>query len=129
MMDVLLDTCAFLWIITDSGELSKNAREIFSDTDNVIYLSAVSEWEICVKFKLKKLSLPKNPDIFIPKQRQAHEILSLDLGEEASLTLLKLPELHKDSFDRMLICQAIAHRLTILTPDENIRQYPVRTIW
>jgi PIN domain nuclease of toxin-antitoxin system len=129
MMDVLLDTCSFLWIITDAEELSQHAREIFSDSDNTIYLSAVSEWEIAVKYKLKKLTLPKSPATFLPQQRMAHGINPLDLDEEAALTLLKLPELHKDPFDRMLICQAISHGLTILTPDENIRQYPVKTIW
>jgi len=129
MMDVLLDTCSFLWIITEAEELSLKSREIFSDSDNTIYLSAVSEWEIAVKYKLKKLPLPKNPALWIPTQRIAHSINSLDLDEDSALTLLKLPKLHKDPFDRMLVCQAITHGLIILTPDENIRQYPVRSIW
>ena len=68
-------------------------------------------------------------DQFIPQQRERHGIDSLSLEENATGHLPKLPALHKDPFDRMLICQAIQHELTILTPDPLITQYPVRTAW
>jgi PIN domain nuclease of toxin-antitoxin system len=65
----------------------------------------------------------------IPAQRKGHGLASLALEEEATLHLARLPEMHKDPFDRMLICQAIVQGLVILTPDELIMQYPIRRIW
>lgn len=82
-----------------------------------------------VKHALGRLPLPDAPDRFVPAMRIGHAITPLPLEEEAALHLAKLPELHKDPFDRMLVCQALVHGLILLTPDEMIRQYPVRTIW
>ena len=63
------------------------------------------------------------------RQREDHMLASLPLLEAHVLTLFKLPGIHHDPFDRMLVCQAVAESLTILTPDEAISQYPVRTVW
>lgn len=128
-MKLLLDTCTFLWIITDDAELSLSARALFVDPANDVYLSAVSVWEVSVKFTLGKLPLPQLPERFIPDQRERHGIAPLALEERAALYLHRLPSLHKDPFDRMLICQAIQHELTLLTPDPLITQYAVRTLW
>ncbi|MFH1538766.1 MAG: type II toxin-antitoxin system VapC family toxin [bacterium] len=128
-MKVLLDTCTFLWILTGDRKLSKTARELHLDSENEIYLSAVSTWEIAVKHALGRLSLPGPPERFIPARREAHGIESLPLDEESTLYLRRVPELHADPFDRMLVCQSIVHGMTILTPDELISQYPVRTDW
>ena len=128
-MRVLLDTATFLWAANDAPEFSAKAREIFADPENEIYLSSVSAWEIAVKYALGKLSLPEPPGRFVPRQRKQHGVDSLRLDEEAALHLSRLPLLHKDPFDRMLVCQAVVHHLAILTPDELIHQYPVRTIW
>jgi len=73
--------------------------------------------------------LPELPSRFIPSQREKHFIDALPLEEEATLYWPALPEYHKDPFDRMLVCQAIVHGLAILTPDDLITQYPVRSIW
>ena len=128
-MRILLDTCTFLWIILDDPHLSDNARDLFRDPSNAVFLSSVSTWEIALKHSLGRLPLPDPPDRFIPAQRISHGISSLALDEDATLQLPRLPSLHKDPFDRMLICQAITGSLAILTPDESILQYPVRTIW
>ena len=128
-MRILLDTATFLWAVNDAPEFSEGAREIFADPENDIYLSAVSAWEIAVKSALGKLPLPEPPGRFVPTQRKQHGIDPLQLDEEAALHLSRLPLLHKDPFDRMLVCQAIVNHLVILTPDELIHQYPVRTIW
>jgi len=126
---ILLDTVTFLWAVSDAPELSDNAREAFMDPDNEVYLSSVSAWEIAIKHSLGKLPLPEPPAKFVPAQRKKHGIDPLSLDEEAALHLSRLPELHKDPFDRMLVCQAVVQHLTILTPDDLINQYPVRTIW
>jgi PIN domain nuclease of toxin-antitoxin system len=109
--------------------LSASARNTFVDPDNDMYLSAVSVWEIAVKHSLGKLLLPTAPERFIPIQRERHGITSLPLEEQAILYLSKLPLLHRDPFDRVLVCQAIQHELTLLTPDPLITQYAVRTAW
>jgi len=126
---ILLDTCTFLWIIGDAPELSNRARELFIDPANDVFLSAVSAWEISVKHGLGRLPLPEPPEKFIPFQRERHGIEALPLEEEATLYLNRLPSSHRDPFDRMLICQAIVHGMVILTPDELVTQYPVRSLW
>ena len=128
-MRIRLDTAAFLWAVSDAPEFSQEAREVFTDPGNEIYLSSVSAWEIAVKHALGKLPLPDPPARFVPFQRKQHGIDSLPLDEDAALHLNRLPLLHKDPFDRMLICQAIVHHLAILTSDELIQKYTVRTIW
>jgi PIN domain nuclease of toxin-antitoxin system len=128
-MKILLDTCVFLWIITDDPKLSPQARKLFLDPANEVYLSVASTWEIAIKYKLGKLSLPKPPEKYIPAKRKQHDIDSLPLIEEATLYLTKLPDLHKDPFDRILICQTIVAGLTLLTPDELVTQYPLRSMW
>lgn len=128
-MRLLLDTCTFLWLVSDSPELSPVVRAVFSNPENEVYLSPVSSWEIVVKHRLGKLPLPAPPSTFLPRERDRHCIASLPLDEQAVMQLPRLPEYHKDPFDRMLICQAIAGGLTLLTPDPAITQYPVRTEW
>jgi PIN domain nuclease of toxin-antitoxin system len=126
---ILLDTVTFLWAVTDAPDLSDDARELFVDPGNEIYLSSVSTWEIVIKHSLGKLPLPEPPIRFVPALRKQHSIDALPLDEEATLHLTRLPALHRDPFDRMLVCQAIVHHLVILTPDELINQYSVRTMW
>ena len=88
-------------------------------------MSVVSFWEISIKFNLGKLSLPQPPAQFIPRQRERHLLAPLPLNESAVAQLGGLPALHRDPFDRMLICQALAHGLTLASSDPLIRQYPV----
>jgi PIN domain nuclease of toxin-antitoxin system len=126
---LLLDTVTFLWVINNASELSAQARELFVDPGNEVYLSSASAWEIALKYGLGRLPLPEPPDRFVPAQRKQHGIDPLQLEEEAALHLTRLPLLHKDPFDRMIVCQAIVHNLVILTPDDLVTQYPVRTIW
>ena len=128
-MKILLDTCTFLWVITDDPKLSRKAKALFVDSENEVYLRVVSTWEVTVKYKLGKLPLPESPEKYLPQKRQQHNIDSLLLNEEATLYLTKLPDLHRDPFDRILICQAIVEGLSILTPDDLITQYPVHSQW
>ena len=128
-MKLLLDTCALLWIATDDRALSRAARAAFSDPENAVYLSAVSVWEIALKHSQGKLPLPKPPMVFIPDLRARHHIETLALDERAALAVAQLPGLHRDPFDRMLICQTIMGGLTLVTPDPLITQYAVPTLW
>lgn len=128
-MRLLLDTCTFLWIASDDPALSERARDLFRDPENDVYLSAASVWEIALKNALGRLPLPGPPETYIPKLRARHAIQPLPLDEESALHLPRLAALHRDPFDRMLICQAIVRGLVLLTPDGAIAQYPVATVW
>ena len=128
-MKILLDTCAFLWLTNDAKELSEQAKNLFQNMDNSVYLSSVSVWEIVVKNKLGKLPLPDAPEQFINEQCEKHFIENIPLDNKAIFHLTELPTYHRDPFDRMLICQAIESDLTLLTSDELIMQYPVKTAW
>jgi PIN domain nuclease of toxin-antitoxin system len=126
---LLLDTCTFLWIVGGAKNLSARAREAFVDPANETFLSAASAWEIAVKHRLGRLPLPEPPDVFVPAQRTAHGIEPLGIDEEAALHVAKLPDIHRDPFDRLLVAQALVGGLVLLTPDDPIREYPVRTLW
>jgi PIN domain nuclease of toxin-antitoxin system len=126
---LLLDTCTFLWVVGGAAALSPRAREAFADPANDVFLSAASAWEIAVKHRLGRLPLPASPEDFVPAQRAAHGIDQPPVEEEAALHIAKLPDLHRDPFDRMLVAQALVGGLQLVTPDELIRQYPVRVLW
>ena len=128
-MKLLLDTCTALWIAADAPELTPEVRRQYEDEANEVFLSVVSVWEICVKHALGKLPLPRPPEVLIPELRRKGQIESLPLDELATLQLSRLPALHRDPFDRVLVCQAIAAGMTLVTPDEDIRRYPVLTLW
>ena len=128
-MKILLDTCTFLWICFEPSKLSDRAKKYFKDPSNDVFLSSISTWEIAVKYSLKRLEFPEKPSLLIPELRKQHFIQELSLNEESTFRLLNLPNYHKDSFDRMLICQAIQNAMAILSPDEAIEQYPVQVIW
>ena len=128
-MRILLDTCTFLWIIAEPKKLSEKARESYCDAGNEVYLSSVSCWEAAVKYSLGRLPLPEPPGQFIPVRRQKLGVVPLPLDEEAALHVARLPKLHADLFDRMLVCQAITHGLAVLSPNDLIAQYAVRIVW
>ena len=122
-MKLLLDTHIFLWYITDDPRLTPPIIAIIRDPFNEVYLSVISIWEVIVKCKLGKLYLPQSPDIYIPQQRQRHKIESIPIDEDSVVKLIKLPLLHKDPFDRMLLCQALQYDLTVVSVDEAVRAY------
>ncbi len=127
-MKILLDTHIFLWFINGDSRLSTDVRDAIRDPDNEIYLSVVSVWESIVKYQLGKLPLPESPERYLPKQRNLHQIASLALDETSVAQLARLPPLHRDPFDRMLICQAVQNGLIIATVDPAVRAYSVSTI-
>ena len=128
-MRLLLDTCTFLWLVLDDPVIPAGVWELVRNPNNDLYLSVVAGWEMAIKYKAGKLALPEAPSVFVPEYRKKNNVLSLPLNEESVLQVSKLPEFHSDPFDRMMVCQAIMHSLAIVTPDDMIRQYPVRTIW
>lgn len=128
-MKILLDTCTFLWAVGRPDALSQKARTLFQSPEHEIYLSAASTWEIVTKHALGRLPLPAPAEHLIPALRTKHGVESLAIDEESTLQLTRLPVLHRDPFDRMLICQSIVHGMALLTPDRLIAQYPARVLW
>jgi PIN domain nuclease of toxin-antitoxin system len=126
---LLVDTCTFLWWATDDPCVPSAVRERLRNPDETVYLSVVSAWEIAVKYALGKLPLPSPPHDYVPELRKKLLIASLELEEVDVLHATKLPALHRDPFDRMLVAQAIARGFTIVTSDDAVRAYPCMTYW
>jgi PIN domain nuclease of toxin-antitoxin system len=124
-MRFLLDTHVFLWFISADARLPATWRDAIQDTGNEVFLSVVSIWEAMVKYALGKLPLPHPPELYLPTQRVQHQITSLPLDEASVCHLATLPLVHRDPFDRMLVCQAIEHALTLVTVDPVFKAYPV----
>jgi len=127
-MRILLDTQIFLWFITNNDRLASRLAGLIRDPANQVFLSSVSVWETIVKYQLGKLPLPESPETLIPTQRNLHRFETLSLDEASATRLVSLPRLHRDPFDRMLICQALEHGLVLATVDDEVRAYPVSTV-
>lgn len=124
-MNLLLDTHIFLWYISQDNRLSSQQISAIQNPENAVYLSVISIWEVAIKHQLGKLQLPSPVANFLSTQRNAHHILSLSLGESSIQHLATLDQHHRDPFDRMLICQALEHGLTIVTVDHVFSAYNV----
>lgn len=128
-MNLLLDTAAFLWFAAGDDRLPARTRSAVRDPGNDVWLSTVSVWEVVVKHQLGRLDLPGDAWSYTTTQRDRHGIDALAIDESALAHLAKLPAVHRDPFDRVLICQAIEHDLVLVTSDALIRRYPVKTFW
>lgn len=124
MQRLLLDTHAFLWWISDDLQLGDRARDTIADTRNDIYVSAASGWEIAIKKSISKITAPDNLDAIVEDAGFLHLPITFFHGEQAG----NLPQHHKDPFDRMLVAQAQAEGLTIVTRDQHIPMYGVHTL-
>jgi PIN domain nuclease of toxin-antitoxin system len=128
MMKILLDTHVFLWYLSADARLPAAMRDAIRDGNNESFLSVVSLWEIIIKHQLGKLPLPEAPDLYVPTQREAHAIASLPVDEASVKRLAQLPLLHRDPFDRLLVCQAQEHELHVATVDPQVRAYAVKLV-
>jgi len=128
-MKVLLDTHAFLWWITDDPQLSARAREVISDGENELFLSAASGWEIAIKAKLKRLKLPGEVERFIGEQLALNAIQSLPVKMSHALHFYTIPDHHRDPFDRLLAAQVKMENLHILTADNQMSKYGIKVLW
>jgi PIN domain nuclease of toxin-antitoxin system len=128
-VNLLLDTCTFLWLTLEPARLSAQAVQLISDPDNRRWLSAVSVWEVAVLFSRGRITLSSPPRQFVAAQCRHYQIRLLPFRARAAVLEPDLPRPHRDPADRQLVCQALAHGLTILTPDPQIQRYPVPTAW
>lgn len=127
-MNLLADTHILLWFAIDDPKLSDVHKRAIQDPANLVFFSSVSAAEIAIKYGKRKIDLPQHPSLYVPRLRKQHQFLELPLEEASSLMLSDLPLLHKDPFDRLLICQALSHGLTLITDDDQILKYDVPTL-
>jgi PIN domain nuclease of toxin-antitoxin system len=128
-MKYLLDTSVFLWSLGADHRLNQNAKTILSAPTSELYLSPASSWEIAIKYALGSLPLAKPPSEFVPSSMTALGVRSLEITHLHSLIAGGLPPHHRDPFDRMLIAQAQAEDMTLLTGDRNLHRYEVELIF
>ena len=123
----LLDTHTLLWFLRDSPQLSKKALEIIT-TENKVYVSIASLWEIAMKKSIGKLEFEHSIEK-IAELCHEKDILILQIQPKYFDKIIKLPNIHNDPFDRLIISQAIIENLVIITKDTIIPKYSVKTIW
>lgn len=126
-MRVLLDTHIFLWLHTEPERLGDH-MDLMEDQRNTALVSAVVSWEIAIKNGLGRLPLPEPPERYVPERLRAIGAESLPIEHTHALAVAKIPLLHRDPFDRLLVAQAGLLDLPILTADPQIAAYPVRTL-
>ncbi|MFQ6758763.1 MAG: type II toxin-antitoxin system VapC family toxin [Deltaproteobacteria bacterium] len=118
-MRLLLDTHVLLWVMTNDAALTSTAKETISKA-TVVYASAVSIWEVSIKAALGKLKIDQ--DRFM-KALPATGFEPLPVTWEHADTVRRLPDIHRDPFDRMLIAQAVSEPLNLMTADKVLIQY------
>ncbi|MEO1134487.1 MAG: type II toxin-antitoxin system VapC family toxin, partial [Cyanobacteria bacterium J06639_1] len=125
----LLDTNAFLWWLADRDRLTATAREFIRDPEHVLYLSVASAWEIAIKAKTGKLTLPESPDTYIPSRIAHYDFQVLDITMPHVLKVWSLPPIHRDPFDRIIIAQSEVESLPVISSDRVFAQYGANVIW
>jgi PIN domain nuclease of toxin-antitoxin system len=128
MTRVLLDTNAWLWMASNDPRLGPMARNLIADLETELVLSAVSAWEISIKWALGKLPLPVPPEQFVETTVRDGGLKRLSIDFDHVRGVAKLPPIHHDPFDRLLIAQSFATNLPLLTGDDTISRYGVATI-
>lgn len=133
---MLLDTHAFLWWIADPDHprLSSTAKEAIADERNDIIFSVASGWELAIKASLGRLEvpeleIPKDFGRFIAEQAVENDFEVLSVSLDHAMGVYQLPLHHRDPFDRLLIAQALAEGLPLLSKDSELSSYPVNVIW
>ena len=128
-MKFIADTHAFIWFVTDSPQLSVQAKELFESPESERVLSMASLWEIAIKASLGKLSFNKPLVKFLPEQITLNYIRVLDISISHALQVGALPFHHRDPFDRMIIAQSLVEDLPILSSDTAFDAYGIKRLW
>lgn len=127
-MRLLLDTHVFLWCVEDSHRLRPFARETIASPENIVYVSAVSVWEIAIKHSLGKLDLQRTTGERLVESIAACGFTELPITAYHAARVAALPWHHGDPFDRLLVAQAQYNDLTLVTEDKQIKRYEIQTI-
>jgi PIN domain nuclease of toxin-antitoxin system len=124
-MRFLLDTHVWLWLQLSPEVIESSVLDQLADDSNELLLSAASSWEIAIKYGLGKLPLPEPPDVYVPSAMRHSGTSGLAIEPMHTLAVAKLPPLHRDPFDRLLVVQAQMMDLTLVTADPLVAAYDV----
>ncbi len=128
-MKVLLDAHALLWFLAGSSKLSPTALACIQEPGNTLFVSPATLWEISIKDALGKLVLPEPFDQLFPARLEASNILILPILVSHLHEHRRLPLHHHDPFDRLVIAQALAEDLTLVSCDSVFPRYAVKLLW
>ena len=127
---VLLDTCSFIWLVSEQNNLSDAGRNFIDNNRNGLCISSISAFEIGIKHEKKRIILPLPPQDWIREALTYHGILDIPVDWEIAELATRLPPIHRDPCDRIIIATSKIKKLPVVTPDVVIRSYPgVVTIW
>ena len=124
MRRLLVDTHVLLWWLMDSDSLGVKAKSLIANSKNIVFVSAATAWEISIKKSLGKLDAPDDMEEIILQEGFSPLPITLFHGQQAGA----LPSLHRDPFDRMLVAQAQAEGLAILSADKVLNNYGIKVI-
>ena len=127
-MKILVDTHVFLWAITEDGRMSKKHRAMWLDGENELWLSVASIWEMLIKAGIGKLPLPTPAASYIFKQMEKNRVNALPVRPQHFAELEKLPPLHRDPFDRLIMAQARVEKMPVMTVDTRLREYGAKIV-
>jgi len=128
-MRLLLDTHSALWMFAGSAEISEDLQKDLTDPENEVFFSDASAWEIVIKHALGKLLLPAPPEIFVPEMVGRHGLEQQPITWNVIFEWGKLPFIHRDPFDRLLVSQAREEGFLLVSRDTEICQYEVAVHW
>lgn len=121
-MNLLLDTHVALWAITDSPRLPKKARDLIANPANTVWVSVASLWEITIKHSLGRGDMPvSGAQAKAWFEQSGYQLLNIEAAHV--LGVAELPTLHNDPFDRLLVAQALAEPLRLITHDAQVARY------
>ena len=127
-MSLLLDTHVFLWFVEEDPRLSSRTAEAI-ESEPELLLSVASLWQIAIKVRLEKLKLSEDYETLIPQQLNLNNIGTLPISFEHLTLVAKMPLHHRDPFDRLIIAQAMAEDITLVSRDKKFDEYAVKKMW
>ena len=127
-MDLLLDTHTFIWFFNGDEQLSLKARRLIEESKNEKFISVASLWEVAIKIGLEKLFFDGNTSEVVELLEQ-NGFRILPISVDHIVIYESLNFVHRDPFDRILVAQAVIEDMTIITKDENIPKYDIKTVW
>ena len=128
-MRYLLDTHALIWFLGGDPQLSAHARQLIEDEENELFISVASLWEIAIKVSLGKLSLGAPFETLFPAQLESNSIAVLSITIDHLHTVRVLPFHHRDPFDRLIIAQAQAEAMPVISTDAVFDSYSIPREW
>ena len=125
----LLDTAPLLQLMGEEQAVPATVRRALADPASEVFFSQISLWEIQIKYQLGKLVMSEEPSVLLPRELAKYSFTKIELTDAAIFGLSRLPAIHRDPFDRVLVVQAKLTGCTLVTPDKILARYPVEVFW